>query len=329
MQYYCQHALAPATRQLYTTGQRHFHNFCRLHARPLGPADDAFLAEFVAYLADVAKITPTSIKTYLSALRSLHIDRGWPDPLQSAPLTQRVLAGVKRVHGLHPRRQRLPVSRPTLVRLIEHLRTAPWLLPTDKLMLTAACTLAFHGFLRCSELTTGLARSSARIIAAPLRHIELRVPASKTDPFRRGATITIGASGGLCCPVSNLSQYLDATRGRPVNTPLFAYSSGLPLTRPVFTQQIQRALLEAGVPDSHHYMSHSFRIGAATAAAEAGIPAWLIKTMGRWSSEAYLVYIRTPLATRLSVAERLTPATQTSTSRPLGPRTPCNPDLPS
>ena len=109
----------------------------------------------------------------------------------------------------------------------------------------------------------------------------------------------------------------------------FAYSSGLPLTCPVFTQQIQRALLEAGVPDSRHYMSNSFWIGAATAAAEAGIPAWLIKTTGRWSSEAYLVYIRTPLATRLSVAERLTPATQTSTSRPLGPRTPCNPDLPS
>ena len=205
----------------------------------------------------------------------------------------------------------------------------PWLLPTDKLMLTAACTLAFHGFLRCSELTTGLARSSAHIIAAPLRHIELRVPASKTDPFRRCATITVGASSGLCCPVSNLSQYLDATRGRPANTPLFAYSSGLPLTHPVLTQQIQRALLEAGVPDARHYMSHSFRIGAATATAEAGIPAWLIKTTGRWSSEAYLVYIRTPLATRRLVAERLTPATQTSTSRPLEPRTPCNPDLPS
>ena len=34
--------------------------------------------------------------------------------------------------------------------------------------------------------------------------------------------------------------------------------------------------------------------------------------MGRWSSEAYLVYIRTPLATRLSVAKRLTQATQTA-----------------
>ena len=81
------HALAPATRHLYAAGQQHYTNFCRLHARPLGPATDTTLAEFVTYLADVVHLTPTSIKTYLSAVRSLHIDRGWPDPLQAAPLT--------------------------------------------------------------------------------------------------------------------------------------------------------------------------------------------------------------------------------------------------
>ena len=40
------------------------------------------------------------------------------------------------------------------------------------------------------------------------------------------------------------------------------------------------------------YALHSFRIGAATTAAAAGIPAWLIKTLGRWNSNAYLAYIR-------------------------------------
>ena len=89
-------------------------------------------------------------------------------------------------------------------------------------------------------------------------------PSLKTDPFRCGATITIGESGGLCCPVSNLSQCLDATHGQPANTPLFAYTSGLPLTRPVITQQIQRALLEVGVPDACQYMSHSFHSDSLT-----------------------------------------------------------------
>ena len=39
---------------------------------------------------------------------------------------------------------------------------------------------------------------------------------------------------------------------------------------------------------------HSFRIGAATTAAEKGVEDSLIKTLGRWESNAYQTYIRVP-----------------------------------
>ena len=39
------------------------------------------------------------------------------------------------------------------------------------------------------------------------------------------------------------------------------------------------------------YAGHSFRIGAATAAAVVGLPDWLIQAMGRWSSDCYKRYI--------------------------------------
>ena len=42
------------------------------------------------------------------------------------------------------------------------------------------------------------------------------------------------------------------------------------------------------------YASCSFRIGAATTAAEAGLPPWLIQTLGGWSSNFFTFYIRTP-----------------------------------
>ena len=42
------------------------------------------------------------------------------------------------------------------------------------------------------------------------------------------------------------------------------------------------------------YLAHSFRIGAATVAARNGIPDHLIQALGRWTSNAYQLYIRTP-----------------------------------
>ena len=42
------------------------------------------------------------------------------------------------------------------------------------------------------------------------------------------------------------------------------------------------------------YADHSFRAGAATTAAASGTEDPLIKTMGRWESSTYLLYIRIP-----------------------------------
>ena len=39
---------------------------------------------------------------------------------------------------------------------------------------------------------------------------------------------------------------------------------------------------------AEHYSSHSFRIGAATAAAAAGVPDWCIQGLGRWLSDCYI-----------------------------------------
>jgi len=50
---------------------------------------------------------------------------------------------------------------------------------------------------------------------------------------------------------------------------------------------------------------HSFHIIAASIAAAAGFPDWLIKVLGRWSSDCYQLYIHTPQNVVMSAAPRM------------------------
>ena len=88
------------------------------------------------------------------------------------------------------------------------------------------------------------------------------------------------------------------------NGPLFQYSTGSPLTKLSLTSETRQLLSLSGFNPSD-YAGHSYRIGAATTAASVGLPPWLIKTMGRWSSECYEKYIRCPHSLLFEVSDKL------------------------
>jgi len=101
----------------------------------------------------------------------------------------------------------------------------------------------------------------------------------------------LGKTSSDLSPVMALLNYL-VLRGQD-GGPLFRLSDGRPLTRQRLVEAVRQALDEAGL-DSSKYCGHSFRIGAATAAAERGMEDSIIKTLGRWRSLAYLEYVRIP-----------------------------------
>ena len=101
----------------------------------------------------------------------------------------------------------------------------------------------------------------------------------------------MGKTGTKICPVQAVTAYL-VIRGANAG-PLFILADGSYLTRQRFATVLSETLAQAGIADSHHN-SHSFRIGAATSAKEAGISDVHIKMLGRWKSDAYQLYVRTP-----------------------------------
>jgi len=97
----------------------------------------------------------------------------------------------------------------------------------------------------------------------------------------------MGKTGDDICPVKALFDYL-RLRGQKEG-PLFMWKDGSPLQKPQFNMAVRTALTQAKLPK---LAGHSFRIGAATTAASAGLEDSTIQTLGRWKSSSYLLYIR-------------------------------------
>ena len=116
---------------------------------------------------------------------------------------------------------------------------------------------------------------------------------SKTNPFRQGQTIIIGKSTSPLCLISAMVAYLNSRPSSVDSGPLFIYESGAFLTREKLTRET-RLLISKGGLDSSNFAGHSFRIGAATTVASANLPPWVIKVLGRWSSDCFKRYIKTP-----------------------------------
>ena len=94
-----------------------------------------------------------------------------------------------------------------------------------------------------------------------------------------------------CCPVQFLLDYLSLWGNRP--GPLFLNSNNSPVSQTIFAELLSLSLRACGL-DSTRYKGHSFRIGAASFAADQGMSDAQIRALGRWMSNAFLKYIRTP-----------------------------------
>ena len=161
------------------------------HLSPYGspcPALEWTLCLFATYLAD--SLRHSSIKVYLSAMCSLHVDQGFPDPLENCLRLQRVVRGIKRSQGALPSRPRPPVSS-NILRIIYSALDLNFF---DDVMFWAACLLTYFGFLRSAEFTVPSSSAfnpsvhlslSDVSVDAPLNPpcLQVFIKASKTDPF--------------------------------------------------------------------------------------------------------------------------------------------------
>ena len=225
---------------------------------------------------------------------------------------EQLLKGIKLVKARKGEkgRPRLPVTPQIL-----HLLRSVWLKKDaqfDNVMLWAACSLCFFGFFRSGELTSPSDHAfdnehiTFRDIAFDNRTnpttLKVHLKASKTDPYRSGVDIYVGKTGNDLCLVVAMVNYLAKRGGK--DDPLFFFRDGKFLTRENLVIRVREALTAAGL-DASKYSGHSFRQGAATTALDKGVSDAVIKMLGRWKSDAYTRYIRTPRDQLAAISARL------------------------
>jgi len=150
------------------------------------------------------------------------------------------------------------------------------------------------------------------------RYMEVTLPASKTDPFRKGIGLTISASEDDACPVKAMRQFLAVDTHRPgaAHSPLFCIGQleQQAFTREYLVQRLQQLARTAGLGQGT-WNGHSFRRGAATWAARVGISEAEIQTLARWRSYTYRAYIGYSDRERISLSRRFQ-TTQTPARQP-------------
>ena len=132
--------------------------------------------------------------------------------------------------------------------------------------------------------------------------LRVHLKRSKCDQFGKGVDIIVGHTGSSICPVSAVLNYIRLRQDEP--GPFFRSRTKQPVTKSWLTNKIRQILQALGLPQED-YAGHSFRIGAATSAALAGIEDSTIQALGRWQSAAFLQYIRIPKEQLAAISTRL------------------------
>ena len=272
----------------YTSALNSYLTFCNIHHLPMEPTPDT-LSFYVVFLSSFIK--PDSVNSYLSGI-CRQLEPFFPDVRHNrkSMLVSRTMTGCMRRFG-SPTNRKSPLSHANLLFVLDSLvaqRTH------DTLLFIAILLTGFYALMRLGELVFSDKKALRNYRKISLRHsvsilpsqYSFFLPSHKGDRFFEGNTIIVQKIDGPTDPYEPFLRYI-ASRDKkfPLNPELWLTSRGNVPTRHWFLSRLRTFF-------PRNIAGQSLRSGGATSLAEAGADLATIQAVGRWSSDAFRIYIR-------------------------------------
>ena len=268
------------------------------------PAQDMQFALYLQHLAE-STASKAAVEEAVNAISWAHQLAGMA-PITTAPFVRTVLAGLQRQLA-KPIQKKEPITAEMLSAMVKNAGSS-----LSDVRLCAMALLAFSAFLRAEELTK--IRCCDIVFSAD--SMQVKIPKSKTDQYRDGASVLVARTNSPTCPVAMLERYyamasLEQSSSAYVFRGIVSTKSGERLRKSgkISYTRVRELMLSKIASlgyDASKFGMHSFRAGGATAAANAGIKDRLFKRHGRWRSEtAKDGYVKDSIDSRMSVSKSL------------------------
>ena len=316
-------ALADKTKGVYSTAERMLLK-CGIeyNMNVNFPLDEEKLLLFIGWNIEKG-LSEATIRSYLSGLKKASTAKGFGDLNNNTPLINEVLRGHKDKvletseeedsdnEGGQSKKKRLPCTLPTL-RLLKKEIANSKLSKDQKIVLWAVASTATFGAFRIGELLlkstlayhpkSSLLKSDIKIVKGNSKgEVHITIKTSKTNNHGPPETVIIYERGDNLYPLKAMVKLKAITRDLPADAPAFVESNGRPYTQKALNAHLK--LLTGKLFSKGALTGHSFRAGLITMLARSGYPEEVLKQIGRWSSRAYLCYIKHGRTTRQEAAK--------------------------
>ncbi|KIK32911.1 hypothetical protein CY34DRAFT_31361, partial [Suillus luteus UH-Slu-Lm8-n1] len=306
---------AQTTKETYGAGLLVFHVYCdslKIPEEQRCPVSPTLLLAFLSSCA--GSYSGTALANYTAGLKAWHLLHGRPWIVNAKELK----ATLDGATALAPDSSKCPKCIPFTVDILSTIRAFINLNDHRDAAIFACLTTTFYTVARLGEFTVPSIKSFS-----PSKHItranvskaldrnglpvmKFHIPSTKTSPIT-GEDAFWAAQEGPSDPQAALENHFRINpAGEDVHLFTWKHSKGMrPLSKKELMKRLVSIAQAANLPD---LKGHGLRIGGTLEYLLRGIPFEVVKSMGRWSSDAFTIYLREHAVVIAPYIQALAPA---------------------